>query len=173
MALLINQNLIQLDLDVETKEDAIEQMSKLVLSENRLNTYESCAFLLEERSAQCNETKDQCYNTFLNNVLERESLSTTGIGFGIAIPHGKCCAVSEPTVVFARLKKPLDWQSLDGDPVEAVFLLAVPKAAASNEHLRILAALSRKLMHDDFKETLRTAQDKTKLESFLTEALTA
>jgi PTS system fructose-specific IIA component len=173
MALLINENLIHLDIELNTKEEVIKALTQIVLKENRLSSYESCTALLEERTPICNETKDYCYETFLKNVLDREELSTTGIGFGIAIPHGKCCAVAEPTVVFARLKKSIDWQSLDGEPVEAVFLLAVPNSSASNEHLRILAALARKLMHDDFKEMLFTAQDKNELGRFLSEALIA
>ncbi|RSK25882.1 PTS fructose transporter subunit IIA [Bacillus sp. HMF5848] len=173
MSLIINENLIHLDFEVDSKEEAIRELSKIVLQQNRLNTYETCTAPFEERTAVCNETKNYCYDAFLKNVLDREELSTTGIGFGIAIPHGKCCAVAEPTVVFARLKKSIDWQSLDGEPVEAVFLLAVPKAAASNEHLRILAALSRKLMHDDFKDMLFTAQDKDALETLLKETLVA
>lgn len=171
MSLIINENLIQLDLEVNSKEEAIKELSKVILEENRLNTYESCPLALGERTEICNETKNYCYQTYLQNVLDREKLSTTGIGFGIAIPHGKCCAVSEPTVAFGRLKKPLDWQSLDGDPVEIIFMLAVPSMSASNEHLKILAALSRKLMHKEFKEKLFTSQSKQELEGFLLETL--
>lgn len=171
MSLIINENLIHLDLEFASKEEAIEEMSKVILKENRLNTYDTCPLAVEERLDKCNKTKNYCYETFLKSVLDREELSTTGIGFRIAIPHGKSCAVAEPTVAFARLKKPLDWNSLDGEPVEVVFLLAVPSVSASDEHLRILSALARKLMHEEFKEKLFTSQDKKELESFLLETL--
>lgn len=171
MSLIINENLIQLDLAFHTKEEAIKEMSKMILSENRLNTYDSCPLAIEERQEQCNETKNYCYETFLQSVLDREAMSTTGIGFGIAIPHGKSCAVSQPTVAFTRLKNPIDWNSLDGEPVEIVFLLAVPSVSASDEHLRILSALARKLMHEEFKEKLFTSQDKKELQQFLLETL--
>ncbi|QAT50788.1 PTS fructose transporter subunit IIA [Caproiciproducens sp. NJN-50] len=94
---------------------------------------------------------------YLSAVRERESKGTTGIGFGVAIPHGKSDGVRKPCVAFAKLKKPVDWNSFDGKKVSNVFLIGVPEKNAGNDHLKILIALSKKLMHEDFRERLEQA----------------
>ncbi|MDF2922139.1 MAG: fructose transporter subunit [Paenibacillaceae bacterium] len=91
---------------------------------------------------------------YLEAVLNREQTGSTGIGFGVAIPHGKSKGVSRAGIAFARLSRPADWASLDGQPVQAVFMIAVPEAAEGNEHLKILIALSRKLIDDQFRSSL-------------------
>jgi PTS system fructose-specific IIA component len=88
-------------------------------------------------------------------VLTREATGSTGIGFHVAIPHGKSDGVAKPALAFARLATPTEWASLDGNPVTTVFMIAVPAAATSNEHLQILIALSRKLMNEEFRESLQ------------------
>ncbi|RSS71767.1 fructose-specific PTS transporter subunit EIIC [Streptomyces sp. WAC06614] len=92
-------------------------------------------------------------------ALAREAQGTTGLGEGIAIPHAKTDAVSRPTVGFARSAAGIEWGSLDGTKAGLVFMIAVPEAAAGDEHLRILALLSRKLMDPDYRDRLRTAPD--------------
>lgn len=104
---------------------------------------------------------------FINEVKKRENLSTTGIGMGIAIPHGKCGCVIKPAVAFGRSSSGISWDSMDGNPVHMVFLLAVPESGAGNQHLQLLAMLSRKLIHDDFREGLMAAREKTQLLSML------
>lgn len=129
---IINKNLIKLDINNNSKEEVIKILANLMNNENRLNNYEA----------------------YVEDVLYRESLITTGIGCGIAIPHGKCKAVEIPTVAIGRIRSGVEWESLDDDPVYIVFLLAVPEEAASNQHLRILEALSRKLMNEQFVDEL-------------------
>ncbi|MEU9113112.1 fructose-specific PTS transporter subunit EIIC [Streptomyces sp. NPDC048483] len=92
-------------------------------------------------------------------ALAREAQGTTGLGEEIAIPHAKTDAVTAPVVAFARSASGIDWGSLDGTPARLVFLIAVPEAAAGDEHLRILALLSRKLMDTDFRARLQGAED--------------
>ena len=87
-------------------------------------------------------------------ILDREAESTTGIGMGIAIPHGKTDAVSQPTVVFGRKHEGVDWESLDGETAKLVFMIAVPKSHGSDTHLKILQMLSRRLMDDNFRQDL-------------------
>ncbi|MCL6453896.1 MAG: fructose PTS transporter subunit IIA [Alicyclobacillus sp.] len=99
-------------------------------------------------------------------VLQREAESTTGFGKGVAIPHGKTSAVTEPVLLFAKLKQPVDWKSLDDQPVTMLFLILVPETSAA-EHLKILAKLARKLMHDDFVEALRGFQTATELAAYV------
>ncbi|MFK0217669.1 fructose-specific PTS transporter subunit EIIC [Streptomyces vinaceus] len=92
-------------------------------------------------------------------ALAREAQGTTGLGESIAIPHAKTDAVSRPAVGFARSGAGIEWGSLDGTKARLVFMIAVPEAAAGDEHLRILAMLSRKLMDEDFRERLGSAPD--------------
>ncbi|MFC5469565.1 PTS sugar transporter subunit IIA [Cohnella suwonensis] len=104
---------------------------------------------------------------YMNAVLTRENTGSTGIGFGVAIPHGKSAGVSKPGLAFAKLSAPADWQSLDGEPVKVVFMIAVPEAAAGNEHLQILIALSRKLIDSEFREKLMAVEQPDQLKSLL------
>ncbi|GHB40323.1 hypothetical protein GCM10010331_29400 [Streptomyces xanthochromogenes] len=87
-------------------------------------------------------------------ALAREAQGTTGLGEEIAIPHAKTDAVSSPTVGFARSVEGIEWGSLDGTRAKLVFMISVPEAAAGDEHLRILALLSRKLMDPGFRSRL-------------------
>lgn len=145
MSNMINEKLIKMELEGKTKEEIINELAEAINTDNRLNNFEG----------------------YISEVLDREKLSTTGIGFGVAIPHGKTEAVKVPTVAFGRSKAGVQWESLDGQPVHMVFLLAVPMEAASNTHLKILAALSRKLMNEDFREELLSVEKKDSLLSVL------
>ncbi|MEW2222173.1 fructose-specific PTS transporter subunit EIIC [Streptomyces sp. NPDC006990] len=93
-------------------------------------------------------------------ALAREEQGTTGLGEEIAVPHAKTDAVSAPVVGFARSAEGIEWGSLDGTRARLVFMIAVPEAAAGDEHLRILALLSRKLMDPAFRTRLLEAPDK-------------
>lgn len=94
---------------------------------------------------------------YLAAVRERESKGTTGIGFGVAIPHGKSDGVAAPCVAYARLSSPVEWNSFDGKPVTSVFLIGVPEKNAGNDHLKILIAISKRLMHEEFRQKLEEA----------------
>ncbi|MFF8360296.1 fructose-specific PTS transporter subunit EIIC [Streptomyces chartreusis] len=94
-------------------------------------------------------------------ALRREAQGTTGLGEEIAIPHAKTDAVSAPVVGFARSAEGVEWDSPDGTKARLVFMIAVPEAAAGDEHLRILALLSRKLMNAEFRERLLAAPDES------------
>lgn len=146
MSDIINKNLIKLDVKNNSKEEIIKVLANLINNENRLSNCE----------------------TYVQDVLQRESLTTTGIGFGIAIPHGKSSSVKVPTVAVGRISEGVDWESLDDKPVHVVFLLAVPEEAASDQHLRILAALSRKLMNEEFIHELFNSVDEDGLLQLLT-----
>ncbi|HEY8479098.1 MAG TPA: fructose PTS transporter subunit IIA [Spirillospora sp.] len=100
---------------------------------------------------------------FVAAVHRREAEGTTGIGDGVAIPHGKTDAIKRPAVAFARVPEGVDWESLDGEPVRLVFLIGVPEAAAGDEHLRLLALLSRRLIDPDFRAELLTAATRERL----------
>jgi PTS system nitrogen regulatory IIA component len=90
-------------------------------------------------------------------LTEREQLGSTGVGRGVAIPHGRIEGVSRVIGVLARLDKPVDFESVDDQPVDLVFLLLAP-ADASAAHLKALAKVSRLFRDDDAREALRGAK---------------
>ncbi len=106
-------------------------------------------------------------NGFKEVIYDREKESTTGIGMGIAIPHGKSAYVRKPTVAFARSQDGVEWHSLDGKLAHMIFMIAVPENSQGDMHLKILQRLSRKLMDDDFRQALMDAPDKAAVHQLL------
>lgn len=104
---------------------------------------------------------------YLKDVLAREVKGSTGVGFGVAIPHGKSKGIKTPGLAFAKLSNPIDWSSLDGKPVEIVFLIGVPEVNAENDHLKILISISRKLIHEEFRNQLIGATTKEEVLNIL------
>nr|WP_206442282.1 fructose-specific PTS transporter subunit EIIC [Streptomyces boncukensis] len=102
-------------------------------------------------------------------ALAREAEGTTGLGEEIAVPHAKTDAVSAPVVGFARAPEGVEWGALDGTRAKLVFMISVPEEAAGDEHLRILALLSRKLMDPAFRQRLLDAQDRAAVMAVLRE----
>ncbi|ETW68370.1 hypothetical protein N577_007215 [Lacticaseibacillus rhamnosus 2166] len=94
---------------------------------------------------------------YRNDILKRESESTTGIGEGIAMPHAKDSAVTRATVLFAKSTKGVDFNALDGQPVHLFFMIAAPEGA-NNEHLAALAALSSLLINPKLVADLKQAK---------------
>ncbi|GAA0338229.1 fructose-specific PTS transporter subunit EIIC [Streptomyces blastmyceticus] len=92
-------------------------------------------------------------------ALAREELGTTGLGEEIAVPHAKTAAVSGPVVGFARSTEGVEWGALDGTKARLIFMISVPEVGAGDEHLRLLAMLSRKLMDPGFRERLLSAEE--------------
>jgi fructose-specific phosphotransferase system IIA component len=90
---------------------------------------------------------------FRQAVLKREEEFSTGIGMGIAIPHGKSNAVKEASIAFGRSNNGVDYESMDDKPAHLFFLIAVPEES-SDVHLRALSEISRKLMHTETRENL-------------------
>lgn len=124
--LMIQETMI-MDLQATTKDEAIEELIASLNKSGRIND----PVLFKEM------------------IYKREAESSTGIGGGIAMPHAKTSAVNEPTVVFAKSRKGLDFAALDDEPAHVFFMIAAPEGAG-NTHLRTLAALSRLLIDSDF-----------------------
>ncbi|ODA67797.1 Nitrogen regulatory protein [Methyloligella halotolerans] len=101
-------------------------------------------------------------------LLQRERLGSTGLGQGIAIPHGKIAGLNHIVGLFARLATPLDFDAADGEPVDLVFLLLAPEGAGA-DHLKALARVSRVLRDNHSREKLRGAKDQSALYAILTE----
>ncbi|MEL6374947.1 MAG: PTS IIA-like nitrogen regulatory protein PtsN [Pseudomonadota bacterium] len=100
-------------------------------------------------------------------LLQRERLGSTGMGQGIAIPHGKLPQLSSILCIFARLSQPIDFDALDDEPVDLIFLLLAPEHAGA-DHLKALARISRLLREPDMSERLRSARDRGELFRLLT-----
>ena len=115
------------------------------------NTQEEVFEKLADRAMRLGIARDA--NAIVRDYKEREAEASTGFGGGVAIPHSKTDDVSEPTVLFARLSRPVEWNSIDDKPVKTVISILVPDGANS-EHLRLLSSLSRKLVHPEFLEIL-------------------
>ena len=101
-------------------------------------------------------------------LLERERLGTTGVGNGIAIPHGKLSSLNGLHGLFARLEKPIDFDSIDEQPVDLIFLLLAPESAGA-EHLKALARVSRLLRDKGICEKLRGTDSAEGLYALLTD----
>ena len=91
-------------------------------------------------------------------VLQRERLGSTGVGQGVAIPHARLAGIDQVVGVFARLRTPVDFESIDGRPADLIFMLIAPEDAGA-EHLKALARVSRLLRREDVRQRLRAAPD--------------
>lgn len=134
---LINEDLIKLSLESTSKEAVIKELVMILHEQKRI------------------ESIDEIYEA----VMARENHSSTGIGFGIAIPHVKSSYVLEPSLVFGFHKDGIDFESMDDEKAHLFFLIAVPSGGV-DLHLKALALLSRKLVDDEFRESLYQATSK-------------
>jgi fructose-specific phosphotransferase system IIA component len=135
IAELLSPETITLDLQAKDVDSAIVELASLL--------------------AQTGAVSD--LNTYVEAVRTREQHSTTGVGFGVAIPHAKSNGVSRAAVAFGRTASGIDWKAMDGEPVNMVFLIAAPEGA-NDLHLKALSQLARMLMRDEFRQKLRSAQ---------------
>lgn len=99
-------------------------------------------------------------------LLQRERLGSTGVGSGIAIPHGKLPTVEKIFGIFARLESPIDFDALDDQPVDIIFLLLAPEGAGA-DHLKALAKIARILRNNDTIKKIRATSDGDALYSLL------
>jgi PTS system nitrogen regulatory IIA component len=100
-------------------------------------------------------------------IAQRDALGSTGIGGGVSIPHARLREVHEPFGLLARLRQPIDFEAIDGQPVDIVFLLLLP-ASSQLDQLNALAAVARKLREPEVLRTLRAAHTPAELFEILT-----
>jgi nitrogen PTS system EIIA component len=122
---------------------------------------------LQELAAKAAELSGQNERTIFEILLQREKLGSTGVGNGIAIPHGKLPKLSRLFGLFARLERPVDFESLDGQAVDLVFLLLAPEGAGA-DHLKALARVARLLRDPDVARKLRDSRDAEAIYAVLT-----
>lgn len=87
-------------------------------------------------------------------VLEREKIMSTGVGKGLAIPHGKAEGINGNYAAFALLEEPIDYEAIDGEPVHMIFLLAGPQAS-NRLHIKLLSRISRLMNNNSFRDKLK------------------
>lgn len=124
---------------------------------------------LSQRAAQMTGLDERA---IFDVLLERERLGTTGVGAGIAIPHGKIANLDRIQGLFARLAQPIDFDSVDEQPVDLIFLLLVPESAGA-DHLRALSRISRVLRDADKCGRLRNGRDAEAVFACLAEEITS
>ncbi|MCI6152177.1 PTS sugar transporter subunit IIA [Fusobacterium perfoetens] len=132
---LIVKNRVLLDKTFSNKEEAIKEMAKLFLEEG----------IVED------------YDKYVESLFDRENIAPTAVGYEVGLPHGKSDAVTRPAVAFARLNEEILWDSEENENAKFIFMLAIPNAAAGNEHINILVNLSKKILDDDFRDLITKA----------------
>ena len=133
---LLDKNSINLNASPQNKKEALDQAVELMARSGKINDVEA----------------------YRKQVYAREEESTTGVGEGIAIPHGKCSAVNAPGLSAMVIKDGVDFDSLDGEPVNILFLIAAPDTE-DNVHMDVLSKLSVLLMDEEFVDSLKKARD--------------
>ena len=113
---------------------------------------------LQEIAAKAAQLTGQNERAILEILLQREKLGSTGVGNGVAIPHGKLPKLNKVFGLFARLERPVDFEALDGQPVDLIFLLLAPESAGA-DHLKALARVARLLRDPDVARKLRQSRD--------------
>ena len=138
----LDERAVSTDVKAQTKDDVIRELVSLLVRAGAI--------------------KDKDVNKLVQILLKRESLGSTGIGQGVAIPHGKSDCVSKLVAAFGVSHTGVNFDSLDGEPVYLFFLLVAPEDSAG-PHLKALARISRLLKDKHFRDGLRAAKDEKSL----------
>ncbi|MSP68419.1 MAG: PTS IIA-like nitrogen-regulatory protein PtsN [Alphaproteobacteria bacterium] len=123
---------------------------------------------LQELSHQAASLTGLDKRAILDVLLDRERLGTTGVGHGIAVPHGRMKQLQKIHGLFARLEHPVDFEAVDSEPVDLIFLLLAPEGAGA-EHLKALARVSRLLRDQGMRDRLRASPTREAIYALLTE----
>ena len=126
--------------------------------------------ILQELSRRAANLTGEPERTIFGVLMKRERLGTTGVGSGVAIPHGKLQSIDKLYGMFARLEQPVDFQSIDERPVDLIFLLLAPETAGA-DHLKALARISRVLRDSKICTKLRGTDTADALYAILTEEM--
>ena len=148
---LIVRELVKLDSESRTKEEAMRELVDLLHLAGRI-----------EDSDRIEEA-----------IWQREDVYSTGVGFQVAIPHCKSPYVITNSIAILKLQSPIEWKSLDEQPVKLVILIAIKEDRAGDEHLRMIASLSRNLMDEEFRKSMMSTNNKTTVLDLVNRALIA
>jgi len=131
---ILSTDVIQANLEVKDKDDSLNKIIDLAAHSGKILDIKKVT----------------------ETIFEREKLVSTGVGKGFAIPHGKTDAISDIVAAFVITKNPIDFDSIDGEPVRFIFLL-VGKETLLNTHIKLLSRISRLMNKDEFREKLLQA----------------
>jgi len=143
---IINVNRIRNDVDVKSKKRALEELSNLI-------------------------TQDQTQldaSDIFDCLISRERLGATGVGYGIAIPHGRIKNCQKITGAFIQLNEGVDFNTIDNQPVDILFALIVPEES-TDEHLQVLALLASMFSDENFRQKLRQSNNNEETYQLLTQ----
>lgn len=132
---ILSADVIAVNMDAADKEDAIKKIIDLSAKSGKILDLEKVT----------------------RTIYEREKLVSTGVGKGFAIPHGKTDSISDVVAAFGITKDPIDFDSIDGEPVRFIFLL-IGKENLLNTHIKLLSRISRLMNKDEFREALLEAK---------------
>ncbi|WP_122643538.1 PTS sugar transporter subunit IIA [Luxibacter massiliensis] len=134
IAEMVDEKLVSFGFEAETKDDVLTGLGKMMYDAGKVNSLKQ----------------------YIDGLYEREAEFSTGVGNGVAIPHCKSNCVREAAFTLVKLKNSVEWETLDGRPVDYVIMLAAPESS-DNTHLKMLSRLASNLMDDDFREALKAA----------------
>jgi len=146
---LIAKEIVRLDSDSGSKDEAVRELVNLLHLSGRIDEPDR----IEEA------------------IWQREDVYSTGVGFQVAIPHCKSPHVITNSIAILKLKSPIEWKSLDERPVKLVILIVIKENRAGDEHLRMIASLSRSLMDDQFRDRMMSANEETTVLTLVNRAL--
>ncbi|SEP84505.1 PTS system, fructose-specific IIA component [Ignavigranum ruoffiae] len=138
---VINKNLIIINSMSKNKDEVIKELTNKLFEKNIISN------------------KD----VFINDIYKREKEGVTGIGKGIAIPHGKSKAVLKTSVAVLQLKNAIEWESLDDELIKVIIMFAVKDNDKNTVHVKLLQQVAIKLADDDFIDKLKFVDDKNKI----------
>jgi PTS system fructose-specific IIA component len=136
LSTIIDENRINLELDVANKAEALDALADMLIKSGVLSSKEG----------------------FIKDVYLREAEGQTGIGGGIAIPHGKSKSVLKTSLAIGRTKNPILWESLDDEPIQCIILFAVRDVDSTTVHVRLLGEVAGKLADEEIVEKLLTSR---------------
>lgn len=138
--------------------------SNAIIPALKANSKKQVLQIMAEKAAELTGLDER---DVFNTIIQREKLGSTGVGSGIAIPHGKLPNIEKIVGVFARLETPVDFEALDDQPVDIAFLLLAPESAGA-DHLKALSRIARVLRDPEMVTKLRNTYEAQALYSFLT-----
>lgn len=135
---VVSEDLIQLDLQATSKIEVIEELTNLLFVNGFINDEEG----------------------FIQDVMYRENEGVTGLEKGIAIPHGKSDYVLKTSIAIGRTKEPVEWESMDGNPINIIILFAVKNADKTTTHIKLLQKVAVLLSDEETIEQFQTLKTK-------------
>lgn len=141
----------------------MEFLSKehIILNKNGLGTKKEIIEMISQKAIELGISNNK--EELLQSFIEREDLGTTGFGDGLAIPHAKCKYVNEVAIIIVKSDTPIEWESIDNNPVYIAISLLVPEDNPDNIHLKVLSAISRKLVNQTFKNAIFQSKNEDEL----------